>query len=267
MADYVHGYTEREAERLEDQANAVRAFLLDDTAYRPGENVLEAGCGVGAQTTTLAGRNPDTAFFPVDISAPSLAKAASAVSVRDLRNVRFGRADLYRLPFLDGVFDHGFVCYVLEHLPDPVGGLAAVRRAVAPGGTVTVIEGDHGSCYWHPSTECSRRAWWCLVEVQGLMRGNALIGRELYPLLTSAGLREVAVSPRMIYVDHSRPDLKDAFVRKTIIAMVEGVREEALERGLIDERSWRQGIEDLNHVADSPEGTFCYTFFKAIGTV
>jgi len=44
--------------------------------------------------------------------------------------------------------------------------------------------------------------------------------------------------------------------------MVEGVGERALAQGLIDEASWQRGISDLYRTAE-PDGTFCYTFFKA----
>jgi hypothetical protein len=53
---YVHGYTERESARLVDQATALTDRLHHDTRYPPGATVLEAGCGVGVQTATLARR-------------------------------------------------------------------------------------------------------------------------------------------------------------------------------------------------------------------
>ena len=267
MQDYVHGYSEREAERLADQAGAVRTFVLDDTGYRASEIVLEAGCGTGAQTVTIASCNSRTRFVSIDIEPGSLARLAGIIRRNRLTNVTLGRADIYSLPFRPAAFDHAFVCYVLEHLPRPEAGLQAICSVTKPGGTVTVIEGDHGSCYWYPSTDESIRAWNCLVEVQKRLGGDSLIGRRLYPLLAEAGLLRVEVSPRMIYIDHSRPELKDSFVRKTIIAMVEGVRARAQELGLIDRATWRKGIADLHHVADDREGTFCYTFFKARGIV
>jgi len=55
---YVHGYQPRENERLQDQAGTLVDVLHDDTAYAAGSTVLEAGCGVGAQTITLAQRSP-----------------------------------------------------------------------------------------------------------------------------------------------------------------------------------------------------------------
>ena len=47
--------------------------------------------------------------------------------------------------------------------------------------------------------------------------------------------------------------------------MVEGVGEQAVAQGLMDEAGWAGGIRDLYRTAE-PDGTFCYTFFKAVGT-
>ena len=91
-----------------------------------------------------------------------------------------------------------------------------------------------------------------------------MIGRQLYPLLCGAGFNSVQVSPRMVYVDSSRPDLVDGFTRKTFTAMVEGVRESAINDGLTDPKSFDQGIRALHRTAER-DGVFCYTFFKAVG--
>ena len=96
------------------------------------------------------------------------------------------------------------------------------------------------------------------------MGGDAHIGRRLYPLLVEAGVHDVRVSPRMVYVDASRPALVDGFIRKTFTAMVEGVGEQAIREGMMDAESWRKGIRALYRTAEH-DGTFCYTFFKAVG--
>jgi hypothetical protein len=90
-----------------------------------------------------------------------------------------------------------------------------------------------------------------------------MIGRELYPLLTTAGFSDVRVSPRMVYVDASKPELVDGFTKKTFTAMIEGVRDSALQAGLVDPEVFDRGVRDLYATADS-SGVFCYTFFKAV---
>ena len=260
-AIYVHGYSAREATRLGDQAGTLADLLHRDTAYPPGSLVLECGCGTGAQTAFLVEGSPHARIVSVDRQEASIRRARSSITAP---GVRFQVADLYRLPFRDGTFDHVFLCFVLEHLPAPVEALRAVARVLKPGGTLTAIEGDHGSWYCHPQTAAAARAVQCLIEMQARMGGDARIGRKLYPLLAEAGLREVRVSPRMVYVDSSRPELVEGFSRNTFIAMVEGVRGPALAAGLVSEPEWEEGIRDLYRATEA-DGTFCYTFFKAIG--
>jgi len=196
MSDtYVHGYDPRENERLHDQAGTLVDLLHADTAYPPGSTVLEAGCGVGAQTITLAKRSPDARFTSVDVSADSLAEARRRANRAGLTNVEFRQADIFALPFSAQSFDHVFVCFVLEHLSRPVEALAILDGLLRPGGTITVIEGDHGSTYFHPDSPAARAAIECLVELQRKAGGNALIGRQLYPLMVEAGFDAVGVSP------------------------------------------------------------------------
>jgi SAM-dependent methyltransferase len=261
---YVHGYSVQESTRLADQANTLTGLLHADTRYPPGGKVLEAGCGVGAQTVILAANSPEAAFTSIDLSTESLAAAERQVRDAGFTNVTFRQADVFELPFPAAAFDHLFVCFLLEHLAHPEAALSALMRVLKPGGSITVIEGDHGSAYFHPDSEPARRAIQCLVELQRRGGGDALIGRRLYPLLRRAGYRDVAVSPRMVYADASRPAVVDGFTRRTFTAMVEGVGEQAVSQGLMDDVSWSAGIRDLYRTAEE-DGTFCYTFFKAVG--
>jgi ubiquinone/menaquinone biosynthesis C-methylase UbiE len=260
---YVHGYDDRENLRLQDQASTLVELLHCDTAYPPGSRILEAGCGVGAQTITLAKNSPGALITSVDISQPSLIEAKRKATAAAVANVSFQQADISNLPYKPESFDHVFVCFVLEHLPRPVEALRALKEHLKPGGTITVIEGDHGSAYFHPDSAAARRAIQCQVELQRRAGGNAMIGRELYPLLCQAGFQSVRVSPRMVYVDSSKPELVDGFTKKTFTAMTEGVRETAIQAGLVERDVFDEGIRDLYRTAEV-DGVFCYTFFKAV---
>ena len=261
---YVHGYGGRESRRLRDQANTLVDLLHDDTRYPQGCTVLEAGCGVGSQTLSLARNSPGARIVSVDISQESLRKAEALVETEGIANVRFQQADIYSLPFATAFFDHVFVCFVLEHLREPIEALEELSRVLKPGGTITVIEGDHGSAYFHPDSDAAHAAIRCQVELQRTAGGDACIGRRLYPLLVSAGFAGVGVSPRMVYVDSSRPELVEGFTRKTFTAMIEGIRDVAIETGMIAPDLFDDGVRDLYRAAES-DGVFCYTFFKAVG--
>jgi SAM-dependent methyltransferase len=253
--EYVHGYGPHETRRLGDQADTLAGLLHAGTAYPPGSRVLEAGCGVGAQTVHLVRSSPGAHITSIDVDEQSLALARTRAPGPDFR-----RADLFDL---DEPFDHVFVCFVLEHLAEPRRALEHLRGLLEPGGTITVIEGDHGSAFFHPDDPAAHRVIDCLVTLQRRAGGDALIGRRVEPLLTAAGFRGVRTRPCTVYADRTRPELVEGFTRNTFTAMVAGVEREAIAAGLVTETEWHQGIEALTR---TEEGTFHYAFFKGTAT-
>ena len=246
---YVHGYDTAESLRLNDQAATLEALLHHDTCYPAGSVVLEAGCGVGAQTVPLVRSSPGARITCLDISAASRAEAAARVRAAGLPVPQFRPGDLLALPFPDAAFDHVFVCFVLEHLRTRWRRWSNCSACFGRAAASPLIEGDHGSTLFHPDDAAARAAIRCQVELQRRAGGDADIGRRLYPLLRAAGFPTVRVSPRQVYVDASRPELVDGFIRKTFTAMVAGVRDEAIRAGLTDAAAFDAGIQ-----APAPHG-------------
>ncbi len=261
MNNYIHGYTEKELKRLQDQANTLDELLHYDSIFPENSKILEAGCGVGSQTKIIAPKNPSCHFTSIDISETSLEKAKTMIQALNIKNVMLQIGDIFDLHFEAESFDHIIVCFVLEHLSNPVQALLNLKKVLRKGGTITVIEGDHGSAYFYPRSDAAQKTINCQVQLQALHGGNALIGREIYPLLYKAGFSDCLVSPRMVYVDSSKPLLVEGFIKNTFTAMIEGVERDALNNSLIDKYEWDQGIKDLYRTAEK-DGVFCYTFFK-----
>lgn len=271
---YVHGYRPRENDRLRDQAARLADVLHGGTTFPPGARVLEVGCGVGAQTVELLRRNPGVRVTSVDRSGPSLSEAARRVGITsdvDPAAVTFVEADVDTLPHPDGPlgaerFDHAFVCFLLEHLPDPADALERLRRMLVPGGTVTVIEGDHSTVDFHPDSATARRVIDCQVRLQARAGGDALIGPRVPGLLEGAGFGDVRSRPctAEVHAGVDPPELVDGLVRDTFTAMIAGVREPALAAGLATADEYDDGIAALLATA-GPGGRFRYTFTKATG--
>jgi len=261
---YVHGYSRKEASRLNDQADTLEDIIHCDSTFPDGSLVLEAGCGVGAQTRILSAKNPHLKIISIDISEASIREATEMQKQAGLTNVEFRQADIFNLPFDDETFDSVIVCFVLEHLDDPIKALKAVKRVLKKGGVLMAIEGDHGSAFFYPESEYAHTAINCQIQLQKLSGGNSNIGRELYPLFKSIGLSEISVSPRMVYVDSGKPLLVEGFIKNTFTAMIEGVGKMSVDQGLVDNSTFEKGIRDLYRTTES-DGVFCYTFFKGIG--
>lgn len=262
---YVHGYSNREALRLNDQADTLDSIIHNDTIFPKDSFVLEAGCGVGAQTKIIATKNPDSTFLSIDLSQDSIDEAYKLIKSSNINNVEFRQADIYELPFKNETFDSIIICFVLEHLHNPVQALNELKRVLKRGGTMMAIEGDHGSTFFSPDSKEAHSAIDCQVTLQSKNGGNSNIGRELYPLFSTIGLSDISVSPRMVYVDASKPKLVEGFIKNTFIAMIEGVGEQSVKQNLIDKTTFEKGIRDLYSTTES-NGVFSYTFFKAFGT-
>lgn len=261
MANYIHGYSNHESKRLTDQAETLSSLLHDDSFWPEGSNVLEVGCGTGAQTITLANQNPHVRFVSIDHSIDSLKQAEERIKASRVDNVTFTQADIFNLPFEENSFDHIFICFVLEHLPDPVKALSILRRILKPGGTITVIEGDHGSFFCHPKRENIQKVIQSFARLQSDHGGNGLIGRELYPLLNDAAFGQIKVSPRIVYADGGQPNLANNFINKTFTPMIMKAKQSVIAQGWMDENRWNQGIKALKQTVNT-NGTFSYTFFR-----
>ena len=264
---YVHGYSQKEAQRLNDQATSVSDYLHYDSIWEDGSRILEIGCGVGAQTEIIALKNPKVQIVAIDISKKSIEIAKSKITRLGIKNTEFKIQDIRELKKEEiGLYDHVFICFVLEHMSNPDEILKLVKTMIKPGGTITVIEGDHGSTLFYPDNEFVKKIIDSQVELQKKRGGNANIGRELFPLLSKSGYKNIEVSPRQIYVDKSKPELVEGFIKNTFTAMIQGMSAEIISEGILSVQEFERGIDGLNRTTRK-DGVFSYTFFKAVGVV
>jgi S-adenosylmethionine-diacylgycerolhomoserine-N-methlytransferase len=111
----------------------------------PGGTVLELGCGTGRNLLLAARRYPDARLHGLDISAAMLETADAALSRRGLRGrVALARADATRFDaevlFGKATFDRVFVSYALSMIPGWERTVDAALAALAPGGSLHVID-------------------------------------------------------------------------------------------------------------------------------
>jgi SAM-dependent methyltransferase len=110
------------------------AALIAAVDARPGERLLEIGCGEGANLVHLRRRQPDARLFAVDFSPSKVRFAASATGASA------ASADAARLPFRSCTFDGVLVRDLLHHVPDRRAVIAEALRVLRRGGSITVIE-------------------------------------------------------------------------------------------------------------------------------
>jgi len=123
------------------EAVAGAETILGRAAVGPGMNLLDAGCGPGRLTLPAAARvGPAGRVLAVDIQEAMLDRLGKRVTERGLSNVELLRAGLGsgRLP--GDAFDVALLVTVLGEIPDKLAALQEIRRALRPGGVLSITE-------------------------------------------------------------------------------------------------------------------------------
>ncbi len=126
----------RHADFQDDVGRPLGAVALTRLNPRPGERVLDVGCGCGGTTAELAGAvGPTGAALGVDLAASMVAAAQTRFPPDRHRSLRFAVADIETANgFADTPFDAAYSRMALMLLADPIAGCGNIRRALRPGG-------------------------------------------------------------------------------------------------------------------------------------
>ncbi|MCW3817502.1 methyltransferase domain-containing protein [Micromonospora sp. DR5-3] len=168
-------------------------------AVRPGDRVLDIGCGNG-QLTRLAARRSGTGHaFGIDLSAPMLERARASAADEGVDNVDFVRADAQVHPFPAAGFHVALSRFGVMFFADPVAAFANVRRALRPGGRLAFVclddvrRGDLGAVFGSAAAHLPPPA------TDGTAAGEPLSFADpdvVRGVLADAGFVDVACAPR-----------------------------------------------------------------------
>src|SRR5215813_5459524 len=118
---------------------ALTKELLDLAAPQPGERVLDIGCGPGTTVLELAERvGPGGHVLGADVSEPSVTRARERIAAARMRHAEVIVADASVHPFPPDSLDLTFSRFGIMFFSDPVAAFANVRRAMKPGGRLTL---------------------------------------------------------------------------------------------------------------------------------
>jgi arsenite methyltransferase len=168
-----------------------RRATLEALDLRPGERVLDVGCGPGYLAAEMAERvAPDGFVRGVDPSAPMLAIAAQ----RALPHMELSEGDALSLPADDSSFDAAVSTQVYEYVADIAAALAEARRVLRPGGRLLVLDTDWDSIVWRSSDD---RRMERVLRAWEEHLAHPRLPRALPELLAAAGfsLRQSSIVP------------------------------------------------------------------------
>ncbi len=175
--------------------------MADLAGVRPGDRVLDVGCGPGALTGELVDRVGPASVAAVDPSEPFVAAARTRHPGVDVR-----KASAEALPFDDDAFDTALAQLVVHFMSDPVHGLREMRRVTRADGTVVACVWDHAGgmgplgLFWRVARELD----------PGIRDESNLPGARaghLEQLFTDAGLRDI--EPATLVADRTHPTFEN----------------------------------------------------------
>ena len=261
---YLHGYTTHEQDRLYHQAAFLADAVHDRLPFRRCRNLLEVGCGVGAQTEILLRHYPQLQITGVDRSADNLRRAIAHLEQCAVGRGRFTaqQAPAETLPFPVDSFDGAFLCWILEHVADPPRTLAEVRRVLRAGSPVVVTEVMNATFFLDPYSPHTLRYWRAFNDTQLEMGGDPFVGAKLGNLLLKNGFADIQTEVKTFHLDNRMPGERTEFLAFWSDLLLSGAP--ALAKAGKVPHDVVDGMKhELQRVARDPDAVFWYSFVQA----
>jgi cyclopropane fatty-acyl-phospholipid synthase-like methyltransferase len=193
MGDNLHiGYWD-DADPDTDPKDRLTDVLIEEVGVRPGQRLLDVGCGRGRPAIRL-GKATGAEVVGITVSADQVSKAtelASEAGVAD--RVRFELVDAARLPYGDGSFDAVWAVEALMYLGDRPAALREIHRVLAPGGVFVLSDYTEAE-----ATPLS--AEWRAVLTEAFTVPSLPTAKKYDEMLSAAGLaivRSIDATPHL----------------------------------------------------------------------
>lgn len=210
---YIHGFSSQERNRPIEQATALAPAVFGGLDFSEFEDLLEVGCGVGAQTKHILGRWPNLKVCAIDknTSQVSAARDYLAAEIASGR-VRLLATDI-SICIPDRQFDAALTIWVLEHVSDPAVILMQIQQALKPGGYLVLTEVDNATFGFFPENLIIERWWDQFNTFQASGGANPFIGQTLDTLAKAAGFAIVSFTTLPIIDSDREPERRIYFLR------------------------------------------------------
>jgi ubiquinone/menaquinone biosynthesis C-methylase UbiE len=154
--------------------------------------VLEIGCGPGFATERLLALVPQGSVLGIDNDPFMVELAGRRLAGLERVEVRLGSVS--EMAFADAGFDAATARLIVQHLPDPLGAFAEIRRALRPGGRLFVTDIDSKwGLLLDPEPDHFEEVSVAIGSLRRARGGDPRIGRRLPRLLAEAGFTDLAL--------------------------------------------------------------------------
>jgi len=260
---YLHGYEEVEQDRLMEQAKVIESKIFDFIDYENCQRLLEIGSGVGAQTEILLRRFPHLNITGIELEKKQIDKAIENLSAKgcDMNKISFIQQDAKKLDLLQ-VFDAAFVCWVLEHVTEPIEILRSMRGALLHNAKVVVTEVFNSTFYTYPIKQEISDYWKIYNDYQISIGGDPEVGAKLGAMLETAGYQDISLRSGGFHLDSREQEEKRQVFTYWKNLMSSGASA-MIEERLISESKVAKMQQAMDELRDMPDSIFYYRFIQA----
>lgn len=257
---YIHSYSDRERQRLLEQAEFLEKYLYPTLSFDPGSTLLEVGCGVGAQIRCMLRR-----FNPAKITGVDRESSQVETALANLPDeVQMGTVELFAasgddLPFESNTFDGAYIFFVFEHLSDPVPVIREIKRVLKPGGRFYCTEVVNQGVYAYPFSSAITDYWAAFNRLQNELGGNPDIGLHLASACIDAGMTVRSFMPVPVMMDKRMTDTGERghFLHMWERCLLSGASA-LVERGIIEPDLPAKVSAEFEKLSRDPETIFQY---------
>lgn len=261
---YLHGFSSIEQARLRYQAQFAEQSVYQDVDFSGCKDILEIGCGVGAQSEILLRRFPKISLTGIDLNDKQIQAAQTHIDsfpgIKDRYQIK--QMDAQNLDFESKSFDGGFICWLLEHVPKPLQVLSEARRVLKPDSPLYVTEVLNSSFFLDPYSPNVWKYWMAFNDYQYANAGDPFIGAKLGNLLLSLGFKDIQVTSKTWHFDNRWPEKRKKTIEYWADLLMSASDQLVLEN-VITQEIVDLAKEELALVANDPNAVFYYSFIQA----
>lgn len=264
---YIHGYSKKEQDRLRQQARFLESSVYAEVDFSSCRDVVEIGCGVGAQTEILLERFPGIRVHGIDASAKQVAAARRhhAPAIRRGR-ASFEVGDALALRYPDNRFDGAFLCWFLEHVRNPVSILKEAARVLNSGGRIFCNEVLNSSLFVEPYSPATLQYWFAHNDHQWNRGGDPFVGAKLGNYLQAAGYQDIQVKVVTEHYDNRMPKRRAQAIEYWTALMLSAAPE-LIEQRRVTQKDVAEMTQELSRLKDDPNSVFYINFVQATARV
>jgi ubiquinone/menaquinone biosynthesis C-methylase UbiE len=260
---YLHGYSDEEQRRLYKQARFLETSVFEKIDFSKQQHVLEIGCGVGAQSEILLERFPTLTIQGVDSSQSQIDRAKKHLSQAiQAGKIQFEVGDAFNLPYAENSFDGAFVCWLLEHVKNPIGILREALRVMKAGSVIYCTEVQNATFYVHPYSPATLQYWFAFNDHQWSLEGDPFVGAKLGNYLTEAGFQNVKTEVRVLHFDNRSPKTRADLISYWTELLLSGAPG-LLEAGKVTQEVVDEMKNELSRLKYASDAVFFYAYIQA----